>query len=132
MEAINTHTSVSAKCCNPSSSSPSSLPGIEVRVRNLGVNFAVQKALITTITERLQGLFKPLYPIIVTPNSTDFDLQGEKSASDIYSSGHGRPLLQDINFHVSPGQGKKRIGECSLLFALSKKYHCDNRYCNHP
>lgn len=106
MEAINTPAPVSTKSCNPPSNFPSTSAGIEVRVLNLGVKFAVQKALITAITERLQGLFKPFYPTIATPNSTDFDPQGETTTNDIHSSGLGRPLLQDINFHVSPGQGK--------------------------
>lgn len=106
MEATNTHAPAPTKSNYPSSNSPSSSTGIEVRVRNLGVKFVVQKAHITTIFERLQGVFKPLFPKIVTQNSTDYNAQGETIASDIRSSSLGRPLLQDINFHVSPGQGK--------------------------
>ncbi|KAG0380699.1 hypothetical protein BGX24_006032 [Mortierella sp. AD032] len=116
METIDTHPQNSIDV-HDSPASSSFSQGIEVQVRSLDVRFVVQKALLSTIIERLRYLLQALSTAIISNNDNPSLHAAATDAS--YASSLGRPLLQDISFRVSPGQGGSGSGKTTLLNVLA-------------
>lgn len=130
MDTIDTHPATCTNTCNPPTTSAFSSSGIEVRVQNVDVRFVVQKALAAIIIERLQRFFILLSPTTVFSNKNSDNVNSTTlSTNEIDASGLGRPLLQDINFHIFPGQGKslsKKICSFRILFSQPCNNHANS------